>query len=44
MAGLFSKTRPSADDAAAAGAPERFAFRQAAHVAQAFGHDAAGGG
>jgi hypothetical protein len=33
-----------AEDEAAAGAPERFAFRQAANVAQAFGHDAAGMG
>jgi hypothetical protein len=32
------------DDEAASGAPERFAFRQRANVAQAFGHDAAGGG
>jgi hypothetical protein len=31
-----------ADDEAASGAPERFAFRQAANVAQAVGHDAAG--
>jgi hypothetical protein len=31
-------------DEAASGAPERFAFRQAANIAQAFGHDAAGGG
>ena len=29
-----------ADDEAASGAPERFAFRQGANVAQAFGHDA----
>ena len=33
-----------AHDEAASGAPERFAFRQRANVAQAFGHDAAGGG
>ena len=32
--------RQVADDAAASGAPERFAFRQRANVAQAFGHDA----
>jgi hypothetical protein len=32
-----------ADDEAAASAPERFAFRQRANIAQAFGHDAAGG-
>jgi hypothetical protein len=31
---------PVADDEAASGAPERFAFRQVANVAQAFGHDA----
>jgi hypothetical protein len=31
-----------ADDEAASDAPERFAFRQRANVAQAFGHDAAG--
>ena len=43
MAGLLSKTGQIADDEAASGAPERFAFRQAANVAQAFGHDAAGG-
>jgi hypothetical protein len=36
MAGLFSKAT------IASGAPERFAFRQRANVAQAFGHDAAG--
>jgi len=36
--------RQVADDGAASGAPERFAFRQRANVAQAFGHDAAGGG
>ena len=29
-----------ADDEAASGAPERFAFRKRANVAQAFGHDA----
>jgi hypothetical protein len=33
-----------ADDEAASGAPEQFAFRQGANVAQAFGHYAAGGG
>ena len=33
-----------ADDETASSAPERFAFRQAANVAQAFGHDAAGMG
>jgi hypothetical protein len=33
-----------ADDEAASGAPERFAFRQRANIAQAFGHDAAGMG
>ena len=44
MAGLFSKTNQCADDEAASGAPERFAFRQRANVAQAFGHDAAGMG
>ena len=32
------------DDEAASGAPEWFAFRQTANVAQAFGHDAAGMG
>ena len=31
---------PIADDEAASGEPERFAFRQTANVAQAFGHDA----
>jgi len=36
--------RQVADDEAASSAPERFTFRQAANVAQAFGHDAAGGG
>jgi hypothetical protein len=36
--------RQVADDAAASGAPERFAFRQRANGAQAFGHDAAGMG
>jgi hypothetical protein len=36
------KDKPIADDEAASGAPERFAFRQRANVAQAFGHDAAG--
>jgi hypothetical protein len=35
---------PIADDEAASGLPERFAFRQAANIAQAFGHDAAGMG
>ena len=44
MAGLLSKTGQIADGEAASGAPERFAFRQSANVAQAFGHDAAGGG
>ena len=43
MAGLLSKTGQVADDEAASGAPERFAFRQRANVAQAFGHDTAGG-
>ena len=38
MAGLFSKAIH------VAGFPERFAFQQAANVAQAFGHDAAGMG
>ena len=33
-----------ADNEAASGAPERFAFRQGANVAQAFGHDAVGRG
>src|ERR1039458_3781844 len=41
---LLDRPRQVADDEAAAGAPERFAFRQAANVAQTFGHDAAGGG
>jgi len=36
--------RHVAEDEAASGAPGRFAFRQRANVAQAFGHDAAGGG
>jgi hypothetical protein len=36
--------RQIADDEAASGTPERFTFRQCANVAQAFGHDAAGGG
>jgi len=36
--------RPAADDEAASSAPKRFAFRQGANGAQAFGHDAAGGG
>ncbi len=36
--------RQVADDEAASGASERFAFRQRANVAQASGHDAAGGG
>jgi hypothetical protein len=31
---------PIADDEAASGAPERFAFRQRANGTQAFGHDA----
>ena len=44
MAGLLSKTSQCADDEAASGAPERFAFRQGANVAQAFGHDVAGRG
>jgi hypothetical protein len=35
-----SPTNQVADDEAASGAPERFAFRQRANVAQAFGHDA----
>jgi hypothetical protein len=35
---------PIADDAAASGAPERFAFPAGANVAPAFGHDAAGMG
>jgi hypothetical protein len=35
--------RQVADDEAASSAPERFAFRQRANVAQALGHDAAGG-
>jgi hypothetical protein len=41
---LLHRPRQVADDEAASGAPERFAFRQVANVAQAFGHDAAGGG
>ena len=41
---LLHRPRQVADDEAASGAPERFAFRQRANVAQAFGHDAAGGG
>ena len=41
---LLHRPRQVADDEAASGAPERFAFRQAANVAQTFGHDAAGGG
>jgi hypothetical protein len=36
--------RQVADDEAVSGAPERFAFRQHANVAQAFGQDAAGNG
>ena len=40
MAGLFSKISQCTDDEAASGAPERFAFRQRANVAQAFGHAA----
>ena len=43
MAGLLSKTGQVADDEAASGAPERFAFRQRANAAQAFGHDAQAG-
>ena len=35
------RPRQVADDEAAAGAPERFAFRQRANGAPAFGHDAA---
>ena len=35
-----SPTKSRADDEAASSAPERFAFRQAANVALAFGHDA----
>ena len=41
---LLHRPRQVADDEAASGAPERFAFGQRANVAQAFGHDAAGGG
>jgi hypothetical protein len=37
---LLHRPRQVADDEAASGAPERFAFRQRANVAQAFGHDA----
>src|ERR1017187_136966 len=37
---LLHRPRQVADDEAASGAPERFAFRQGANVAQAFGHDA----
>src|ERR1019366_8584716 len=37
---LLHRPRQVADHEAASGAPERFAFRQAANVAQAFGHDA----
>ena len=37
---LLHRPRQVADDEAASGAPERFASRQAANVAQAFGHDA----
>ena len=43
MAGLFSKTSQCADDEAASGAPEWFAFRQRANIARAFGHDAQAG-
>jgi len=39
-----SPAKSRADDEAASGAPEWFAFRQAANVVQAFGHDAAGMG
>ena len=41
---FFHRSRQVADDEAASDAPERFAFRQAANVALAFGHDAAGMG
>src|ERR1035437_7002498 len=38
---LLDRPRQVADDEAAFGLPERFAFRQAANVAPAFGHDVA---
>jgi hypothetical protein len=41
---FLNRPRQVADDEAASGARERFAFRQRANVAQAFGHDAAGRG
>src|ERR1019366_1553463 len=41
---LLHRPGQVADDEAASGAPERFAFRQGANVAQAFGHHAAGSG
>jgi hypothetical protein len=41
---LLHRPRQVADDEAASGTPEWFAFRQGANVAQAFGHDAAGSG
>src|ERR1019366_6751129 len=41
---LLHRPRQVADDEAASGAPEGFAFRQRATVAQAFGYDAAGMG
>src|ERR1019366_9825820 len=41
---LLHRPRQVAEDEAASSAPERFAFRQTANVAQAVGHDAAGGG
>lgn len=41
---LLHRPRQVADDEAASGTPELFAFRQRANVALAFGHDAAGGG
>ncbi len=40
-AGEKFQSRRFADDEAASGAPERFAFGNAADIAQAFGHDAA---
>jgi hypothetical protein len=41
---ILHRPRQVADDEAASGFPERFVFRQASNVAQAFGRDAAGMG
>src|ERR1017187_7575125 len=41
---FLARPRQVADDETASGFPERLAFRQTANIAQALGHDAAGGG